>query len=52
MNPSEKKHLQSMINENNVVDQTNNIRQLKSSTQQWTNFRITGTKRSWKVYNF
>ena len=31
MNPSEKKHLQSMINENNVVDQTNNIRQLKHS---------------------
>ena len=31
MNPSEKIHLQKMITENNVVDQTENIRNLKHS---------------------
>jgi hypothetical protein len=31
MNPSEKIHLQNMITENNVVDQTENIRNLKHS---------------------
>lgn len=31
MNPTEKKHLKSMITENNVEDQTSNIRKLKHS---------------------
>mgnify|MGYP001055987524 CR=1 FL=1 len=31
MNPSEKIQLQNMISENNVVDQTDNIRKLKHS---------------------
>lgn len=31
MNPTEKKHLQGMISENNVEDQTSNIRKLKHS---------------------